>query len=120
MSSRLKWSSPLFPRSEALQEIGQVGAHFVGQGGACESAWGNHGDDRTGFFTTLDNILTFGESEKGKEGVGQRHPHPEDLPEGAGRGGEKLHGGRDRQGAPAACQHYQKCLKIAGAYMKKN
>jgi hypothetical protein len=66
MASRLKWSSPLFPRSEALQEISQVGAHFVGQGGASESVWGDHGDDRTGFFTTLDNILTFGESEKGK------------------------------------------------------
>jgi hypothetical protein len=31
-----------------------------------------------------------------------------------------LHGGRDRQGEPAAWQHYKKCLKIAGAYMRKN
>jgi hypothetical protein len=53
-------------------------------------------------FHHLGNVLTCGESAEGEEGAGQPHPHPGDLPEGAGGGAEKLRGVRDCRGAPIA------------------
>ncbi len=89
-------------------------AHFVGQGdeeGACESARGDHSDDHHGFFTTLDNVLTFGESVYGEEGAGWPYPHPGNLPEGAGgKGGD----------TPAAIRALRESVKITSAHLKKN
>jgi hypothetical protein len=64
MACQLKWFKPFFTRSEAFQEVGQVGAWFSGQGdegGLSESVTGNNGNDCLGFLTILDNILTVGE-----------------------------------------------------------
>ncbi len=54
-----------------------MGALFARRGdeiGASECAWGDHGYDRHGFLTILDNVLTAGESAEDEEEGDQPHP----------------------------------------------
>jgi hypothetical protein len=54
-------------------------------------------DDRHGFLTILDNLLTVVASAGGKERAGQPYPHLGELLEGAG-GGYAKRGGKLLQG----------------------
>jgi hypothetical protein len=75
MACWLKWFIPLFTGSEAFQEVRHVGnqtALLGDEEGAIENLWGNHSDDRHGFLTILDYVLTVGESAGGGERAGHR------------------------------------------------
>jgi hypothetical protein len=72
--------------------VGNVGNQTVIRGdeeGAIENVRGDHSDDRRGFLTIWDNVLTVGESIRGEERAGWSHPHPGGLLEEMGGGCEK-------------------------------
>jgi hypothetical protein len=54
--------------------------------GAIQNVPGDHSDDRHGFLTILDNVLTVGGLTRGKNQAGRPQPQSGGLPEGAGRG----------------------------------
>ncbi len=52
--------------------------------GALQNGTGNFSDNRHGFLTILDNVLTVGGLVRGKERARQPQPQSGGLPEGAG------------------------------------
>ncbi len=64
---------PLFTTICRSQEVGQVGnqtALWENEEGAIQNVTGDLSDDRRGFLTILDNVLTVGGSARGKEVAG--------------------------------------------------
>jgi hypothetical protein len=60
---RLKQFTPLFTTICSSQEVSQVGNQTALRGdeeGAIENVPGDHSNDRRGFITILDNVLTVG------------------------------------------------------------
>ncbi len=61
------------------QEVGQVSNQTALRGdkeGVIQNVPGDHSDDRCGFLTILDNVLTVGDSAGGEEWAGQPQPQP--------------------------------------------
>ncbi len=85
---RLKQFTPLFTKICSSQEVSQASNQTALRGdeeGVIQNVPGNHSDDRGGFLTILDNVLTVGDSAGGEERAGQPAPQPGCLL-GAGEG----------------------------------
>jgi hypothetical protein len=92
----LKQFMPLFTTICRSQEVGQVGDQTslqMNKEGAIQNMTGDLSDDRRGFLTILDNVLTVGVSARGEERSRRPQPQSAGLPEGAGGG--------TKNGAPA-------------------
>jgi hypothetical protein len=93
---RLKRLTPFFTTICRSQEVGQVGDQTAlreNEEGAIRNVTGDLSNDRRGFLTILDNVLTLGGSAKGEERSRWPQPQSAGLPEGAGGG--------TKNGAPA-------------------
>jgi hypothetical protein len=93
---RLKRFTPLFTTICRSQEVGQVGDQTAlreNEEGAIRNVTGDLSNDRRGFLTILDNVLTIGGSTRGEERSRRPQPQSPGLPEGAGGG--------TKNGAPA-------------------
>jgi hypothetical protein len=89
MMCQLKRFMPLFTTICCSQEVGQVGDQTAlreNKEGAIQNLTGDLSDDRHGFLTILDNILTVGGSARGEELSRGPQPQSAGLPEGAGGG----------------------------------
>ncbi len=93
---RLKQFTPFFTTICRSQEVGQVGDQTAlreNEEGAIRNVTGDLSNDRRGFLTILDNVLTLGGSARGEERSRRSQPQSAGLPEGAGGG--------TKNGAPA-------------------
>ncbi len=69
---------PLFTTIYRSQEVGQVGNQTAlqeNEEGAIQNVTGELSDDRRGFLTILDNVLTVGVSARGEERSRRPQPH---------------------------------------------
>ena len=88
---RLKRFTPFFTTICRSQEVGQVGDQTAlreNEEGAIRNVTGDLSNDRRGFLTILDNVLTLGGSARGEERSRRPQPQSAGLPEGAGGGTE--------------------------------
>jgi hypothetical protein len=86
---QLKRFTPLLTTICRSQEVGQVGDQTAlreNKEGAIRNVTGNLSDDRRGFLTILDNVLTVGGLARGEERCRRPQPQSAGLPEGAGGG----------------------------------
>jgi hypothetical protein len=70
MTCRFKQFTPLFTTICRSQEVCQLSDQTALQGvkeGAIQNMTGNLSDDRRGFLTILDNVLTVGGSARGEK-----------------------------------------------------
>ncbi len=91
MTCRFKQFTPLFTTICCSQEVGQLSDQTAlrgGEEGAIQNVTGNLSDDRRGFLTILDNVLTVGESARGEKQTDRPQLQSGGLPEGAGGGTE--------------------------------
>jgi hypothetical protein len=80
---------PLFTTICHSQEVSQVGDQTAlreNKEEAIQNVTGDLSDDRCGFLTILDNVLTVGVSPRGEKGSRRPQPQSAGLPEGAGGG----------------------------------
>jgi hypothetical protein len=89
MTCRLKWFMPLFTTICRSQGVGQLSDQSALRGdeeGAIQNLIGDLSDDRRGFITILDNVLTVGGSARGEKQADRLQPQSGGLPERAGGG----------------------------------
>ncbi len=70
MTCRFKQFTPLFTTICRSQEVGQLSDQTSlpgGEEGVIQNMTGDLSDDRRGFLTTLDNVLTVGGSARGEK-----------------------------------------------------
>ncbi len=91
MTCRFKQFTPLFTTICRSQEVGRLSDQTAlrgDEGGAIQNVTGDLSDDRRGFLTILDNILTVGGSARGEKQACRPQLQSGGLPEGAGGGTE--------------------------------
>jgi hypothetical protein len=91
MTCRFKQFMPLFTTICRSQEVGQLSDQTALQGGeegAIQNVIGDLSDDRHGFLTILDNVLTVGGLARGEKQADRPQIQSAGLPEGAGGGME--------------------------------
>jgi hypothetical protein len=91
MTCWLKRFTPLFTTICHSQEVGQLSdqtALWGDEEGAIQNVTGHLSDDRRGFLTILDNVLTVGGSARGKKQADRPQLQSGGLSEGAGGGME--------------------------------
>ncbi len=89
MTCRFKQFTLFFTTICRSQEVGQLSDQTALQGGeevAIQNVTGDLSDDRRGFSTILDNVLTVGGSARGKKQADRPQLPSGGLPEGAGGG----------------------------------
>jgi hypothetical protein len=91
MMCRLKQFMPLFTTICRFHEVGQIGDQTAlreNEEGAIQNVTGDLSDDRRGFLTILDNVLTVGVWARGEERSRRSQSRSAGLLEGAGGGTE--------------------------------
>ncbi len=91
MMCRFKQFTPLFTticRSQEVDHLSDQTALQGGKEGAIQNVPGDRSDDRSGFLTILDNVLTVGGSARGEKQADRPQIQSGGLPEGDGGGTE--------------------------------
>jgi hypothetical protein len=101
---RLKLFMPLFTTICRFHEVSQIGNQTAlqeNEEGAIQNVTGDLRDDRRGFLTILDNVLTVGVRARGEERSRRSQSQSAGLPKGTGGGMKNWRTGERRRGAPA-------------------